>query len=80
MKRLMLKGYFLTLPQPARALAAVIMSVLTVLLVGIVVRVCSIGWEGWQEITTTGPRIARLKGYELAQEQILEARAKKSLE
>lgn len=79
MKRLMLKGYFLTLPQPARALAAVIMSVLTVLLVGIVVRVCSIGWEGWQEITTTGPRIARLKGYELAQEQILEARAKKSL-
>jgi hypothetical protein len=70
---------FMALPQPARGFAGGIAGILGLILVVIVVQIFVLGWEGWQEINTLSPRIARLKGYEVAKEEIVEARAMKSL-
>lgn len=74
-----LKSLLLRMPEPARAVVLVIAACLSAALVGTVLKVWFLGWDGWRDITTIGPRIARLKGYELARDDIIDARLTTSL-
>ena len=70
-----IRAYLSQIPQPGRglALSAGVISVLALVLA--LLKIWTLAWAGWSEISATGPRIARLKGYELAGEQIEEAQA-----
>lgn len=74
-----LKLLLLDLPVPARAVVVVTCLSSSIALAAILIKVWSLSWEGWQEVTSTGPRIARLQGYELARDEIIDARRVASL-
>lgn len=70
-----IRAYFSHLPQPGRAVAYTAVFGALLALIVLLMKIWTVAWGGWLEIAATGPRIARLKGYELAGEQIEEARA-----
>ena len=74
-----IKPWFSGLPNEARQLLIALMVVLSLLLGVVVSSVWSSVSLNWAEVVSSQPRIARLKGYESAREQISDAAAATSL-
>lgn len=70
-----IRVYLAQLPQPGRGLALSVGLISVLALILTLLKIWAWVWVGWLDISATGPLIARLKGYELAGEQIEEAEA-----
>jgi hypothetical protein len=64
------KSWFFGLPREARGLVVTACSIAFALSLMFVYYSWSAAYESWKEIDRAAPRIARLKGYELARDQI----------